>query len=239
MSRSRPAGFTLIEVVAAMTVMSLVVVVLYYSFSTALITWSKQDADNEEAERTVAMARLLTEDLNAGRPYTVNWKEGKDFFFAASERAVFYVTTSGFGATERTRGGLYFCCLYLSRQEDGADALYLCKVNYPSPEIVQELHNFRQLSESRRADFRPPGELREKSVLLLGGLGEPAFSFSERETKAGDALATTGTDEDGESLPETDWQTAKLPLAIQFQAKLKRQEFRVVAKPRQYVEEIK
>ncbi len=96
--RAEAAGFTLIEVVAAMTVMALVVVVLYYSFSTALTTWQKQDADNEQAERTVAMARLLTADLRACRPYTLNWKEGKDFFFAAGESAVFYVTTSGFGA---------------------------------------------------------------------------------------------------------------------------------------------
>lgn len=236
MNRSRAAGFTLIEVVAAMTVMALVVAVLYASFSTALTTWSKQGADNDEADRLVAMSRLLTGDLRACRPYSLNWKEGKDFFFAASERVVFYVTTSGFGAAERTRGGLYFCCLYLEQQDDGTDALYLCKVNCPSPEIVQELHNFHQLTSGRRTDYRPPDDLREKSVRLLGGLAEASFTFSSQELRPEETRTTTAREEDRGLLPETDWTTARLPMAIQFKAEIKKQEFRILAKPWQNME---
>ncbi|MBN2706694.1 MAG: prepilin-type N-terminal cleavage/methylation domain-containing protein, partial [Deltaproteobacteria bacterium] len=163
-------GFTLIEMVMAMTILALVVAVLYLAFSSAGRIWTRQQLQSGEGEREAALVRLLSDDLENLAPYSYSWEKGQGFFFALGSRALFYATTSGFGARQRGAQGLYFACCYLEKDADGeGDALYLIKTWGPNTWLLAALVEFSR-DPAGRLDLDE--EMRESALLVLDGLGE-------------------------------------------------------------------
>ncbi|MEA3333488.1 MAG: prepilin-type N-terminal cleavage/methylation domain-containing protein, partial [Pseudomonadota bacterium] len=137
------SGFTLIEMVIAMTILALVVTVLYLAFSTAGRIWSRQQIKGGRGEYEAALARLMSDDLQNLVPYSFSWEKGEGFFFALGPKALFYATTSGYGARRRSAEGLYFACCYLQEsQEKEGFALYLVKELGPKKILIETLWDF-------------------------------------------------------------------------------------------------
>ena len=180
-------GFTLIEMIIALTILALVVTVLYLAFSTAGRIWSRQQLDGGTGERESVLARLLQDDFASLVPYSYNDKKGAGFFFALSPKALFYATTSAYGARERVDGGLYFACLFLREGEgdDSADpeapdsaaggqTLYLVKELGPKNYLVEALHRF--VSQPGAAELSIDEKIRERAIPVLQGLDEASFA---------------------------------------------------------------
>ncbi|MCK5680781.1 prepilin-type N-terminal cleavage/methylation domain-containing protein [bacterium] len=172
--RNDNRGFTLIEMIIAMTILALVVTVLYLAFSTAGRIWSKQQMKGSRAEQEVALTRLLHDDLQSLAPYSFSWEKGEGFFFALGQQVLFYATTSGYGARQRQAEGLYFACCYLKEsEEEEGQALYLVKEMGPKNFLVESLWDFIQSSDK---GFTASTEMHEASLLVLDGLSEAAFA---------------------------------------------------------------
>ena len=168
-------GFTLIEMVIAMTILALVVMILYLAFSSAGRIWSRQQVKGGLGEHEAALARLLNDDLQSLAPYSFSWEKGEGFFFALGPSALFYATTSGYGARQRSAEGLYFTCLYLQESEEKeGSALYLAKEMGPKTFLVEALWDFIQGPEKNLVVNEV---LREASHLILDGLANASFTI--------------------------------------------------------------
>ena len=172
-------GFTLIEMIIALTILALVVSVLYLAFSSAGRIWSRQQFKGGRAERESALARLLQDDLGSLVPYNYSDENGAGFFFALGPKVLFYATTSAFGAHERVDDGLYFACLYFregdvdSETDEGGQTLYLVKELGPKQYLLEAL---RQFVNQPEAELVPDEKLRKASIPVLSGLEEPSFA---------------------------------------------------------------
>jgi len=167
-------GFTLIEMIIAMTILALVVTVLYLAFSSAGRIWSKQQVKGGQGEHEVALTRLLHDDLQHLLPYSFSWEKGEGFFFALGPRVLFYATASGYGARQRRAEGLYFACCYLKDSEDQeGQSLYLVKELGPKKFLVEALWDFIRNPEKELA---LGSEMSEASLLVVDGLSEVSFA---------------------------------------------------------------
>ncbi len=228
------AGFTLLEVVISLTILSLLMLVLYMAFSTASSVWTRAGDGNSPKQRQETVSRLLADDFRGLRPYTLNWEQGRDFAFAGARRTVFYVTTGGLGASDRADHGLFFACLFLAPESGSrpgrqvGQALYLYKSSYPDETYFQALHEFATSTGDTRASWLPPESLRERSYLLLDNLGEAAFSFSP-----GSTVLPEDQNENpfaaSRPLPEEGWARQSLPAVTQLEYTLDGQVFRALA----------
>jgi len=211
-------GFTLVEVVLSLTIMSMVIMVLYQAFAVATRVWSHQQDQGDRLAREQALNNLLRSDFDRLCPYTFNTGKGRGFFFAGGQNAIFYVTTNGFGAREHHRGGLYFTCIYLADADDGGKSFYLYKSSYPEKLLMDALEDFRQLSPEMRVSYQLPVALREKSLLIISGLQRGAFSYDDNDVippASSDSDQETAMPEDY-SLSEDSWQEVALPAYVLF-----------------------
>ena len=185
----RRSGFTLIEMVISLTILALVVSVLYLAFSSAGRIWSRQRLKGSRGEREAALLRLLRDDLNNLVPYSYSWEKGSGFFFALGPQALFYATTSAFGARSRIDGGLYFACLYLGADHSVVDteaakvaeapvdetrqALWLVKEPVPKQYLLETLQEFVRHPDTA---LTPDEKFRQAAVKVVGGLEEAGFA---------------------------------------------------------------
>lgn len=220
------SGFTLIEMVIAMTVLALVVTVLFLAFSNAGRIWSRQETGAEQGEREAALLRLLSDDLVRIQPYNFSSERGRGFFFAVSEKALFYVTAAAYGAQERRPSGLYFTyCFLAENQEDSEEGeaqegltLYLIKEWGPKNYLLEALMDFQERPE---AGLVLTEELRQAAQPVLAGLSEATFQVvaDAEQLNLPDGEIAAEALIDKEHLP-TAWTLDKLPAALLFSYRL-------------------
>ena len=169
-------GFSLIEVIIAMTIMAMIALMLYWSFAMGARVWETQDLKTSTVQRQEALLRLLDGDFARISPYSLRWERGTTDFFAAGPTALFYVTRNGFASMHRDGKALFFTCLFIRESEDGME-LAVYKSSVPAPELVEELHAFQTMSEFARAGYVPGAFILESAAVMLGGLDQAAFSY--------------------------------------------------------------
>ena len=207
-------GFTLMEVIVAVTVLAIIMTTLYMALSTSTRLWTRQQDGLSPTRRLETVVRLLREDLSGIRPYEFQWERGRDFFFSGSPKLIFYVTDHGLGASERRENGLYFACLLLRPSEDGeGEELWLIKNAHPTEELAEALHEFAVESTSERQSFDLGRELQGRSHLLLSGLSEARFSY---DRGSAESARTPGRSTEEEALPIEDWRSKNLPQRVRF-----------------------
>ncbi len=211
-------GFTLIEVILSLTIMSLVIMVLYQAFAIATRVWSHQQSQGELLAREQGLNTLLRDDFARLSNYTFNSSKGRGFFFAGGQNAMFYVTTNGFGAREHHRGGLYFTCVYLADDDDEGKSFYLYKSPYPEQSLLDALEEFRQLSPEMRVSYQLPAKLKQQSTLIISALQRGSFSYDKEEfippgenDNAGEKMFSADY-----SLSEQSWSESRLPVYLLF-----------------------
>src|SRR5439155_5081227 len=96
MTRGRRRGFTLIEVVIALTIVATLLVVMFAGLRVGLAAWQRGEARAEICDRTPGLAQILTPTLNAAYPYqrpsTV--REPARLLFGGEAEGVAFVTAA-------------------------------------------------------------------------------------------------------------------------------------------------
>jgi hypothetical protein len=210
--------------IISLTILSLVVLTVYVAFSLGVDVWQDMGDKKTAAERKAIALRLLKQDFNSIRPYTWNSEDGQLVFFAGGPRSVFYVTTNGLGAKNRSGKALFFTCLYIDSapENEQGNSLYVYKIGVPGPDFLDTLREFRTGSDMFRSNYIPPTFISEESVPVLNNVSEAQFGYQEQAYPPFSGAKTEvegkwGHDqENGEILAETEWVQDKLPGQISF-----------------------
>jgi prepilin-type N-terminal cleavage/methylation domain-containing protein len=214
-SPGKNLGFTLMELMVSMTIISMVVVVLYFAFSIGSRSWDKDDLRTGREVRLEAVLRLIQDDLLNAVPYEMNWEKGTISLFAGGPGSLFYVTGNGAGAVSGAGAGLFFTFLYVDEcPETTEDCLFLYKTSRPSPEFVSSVDQFTSGSEFQRLHFSPGTEIANKSILIQDSLNDLNISYSSEAfipfAGSGHEAPETYT-LSNDVLPEDQWTAEKLP----------------------------
>ena len=229
----RPTGFTLLELIISMTIISMVVLVIYSAFAMGSRVWERQGRDTELQRREEVLVRLLLDDAAGLVPYTTLWEGRETFFMAGGPGTLFYVTRNGFGARRRGDAALFFGCLYLDEDDQGDLGIYLLKMPEPNPDLLRAVRGFSTLSEGAMERYTLPDTLRRDAVLILSGLSEAAFSYAADpflpfHGPPEDALEPASTLRDEDDLELGEWTEQQLPGQILLRYALEDAEPRAV-----------
>ena len=99
MTRSRQRGFTLVEVVIALTIVATLLVVMFGSLRVGLAAWQRGDERATVLERARSLTQIVTRSLGAAHPYMTS-PQGRDsarlLFEGAPDRVAFVTTAPPF-----------------------------------------------------------------------------------------------------------------------------------------------
>lgn len=211
----KECGFTLLEMMVAMLIVSGIVLAVYTAYSTVVRTWETSQEQSAWFRLEAVTARLLGEDWKALVPYGFTDARGAhDFFVGRSDRLA-YVTSHGLGARRSVRGGLFFTLLLLEPLDQGL-GLFCYKTDVPDLDLstlVRLYHAGGQDAAVRTLEL----SLLEKSRLLKT-VDTAAFSF---DSVAGNA--TVWAEEDAantlrelELLAQARWTSPELPRRLRL-----------------------
>ncbi len=158
MKRQRSAGFTLIEVIIAMTLLVMIMVLLYSGLSFALRSWDAGDANGRRvADRRLGenfIRRELTEI------FPMRWKNATavKFAFEGEKERLKFVSSRPAGLAQ---GGLALVGFEVVQANDAARS--------------RNLMMRRALPDDEAVDFGPLDKA--EAVILLAGVDSVGFSY--------------------------------------------------------------
>ena len=162
MTRSRPRGFTLVEVVIALTIVATLLVVMFGSLRVGLTAWQRGDERAEVLERARSLNQIVTRSLGAAHPYVTSAEGGESprlLFEGGPDRVAFVTATPPFPTT----APIAFTAVTLSRESGQVPGLAVRQKPLPNakpfdPGVEPALLDgtvsdvrFRYLRESDRA----------------------------------------------------------------------------------------
>ena len=102
MTPSRQRGFTLVEVVIALTIVATVLVVMFGSLRVGMAAWQRGDERAEVLERARSLTQIVTRSLGAAHPYMTSQEGGEAprlLFEGAPDRVAFVTSAPPFPTT--------------------------------------------------------------------------------------------------------------------------------------------
>jgi general secretion pathway protein J len=99
MTPSRQRGFTLVEVVIALTIVATLLVVMFGGLRVGLSAWQRGDERAEVLERARSLAQIVTRTVGAAHPYMTSAHAGKAgvlLFEGAPDRVAFVTSVPPF-----------------------------------------------------------------------------------------------------------------------------------------------
>ncbi len=209
------SGFTLLELVIALTIISLVVLVLYQAFSMGVRVWDSEDQRSDSAVRLEATLRLVQDDLSRTIPYDMTRDDGTLQLFAGGPGSLYYVTTSGTGAFAGAGAGLFFSLVFVDECREGdSDCLFIFKSPRPCREYVEAVERFHRGTGFEREHHTPDSYFVERSVKVLEGLEDWNISYSPESFEPFAGLEEEQPDQrlhEKGRLSEDDWIENDLP----------------------------
>ena len=162
MTRSPQRGFTLVEVVIALTIVATLLVVMFGSLRVGLSAWQRGDERAEVLDRARSLNQIVTRSLGAAHPYTTKGEPGESprlLFEGGPDRVAFVTSAPPFP----TAAPIAFTAVTLSREAGPVPGLAVRQKPLPNdkpfdPEVEPSLREgtvsdvrFRYLRESDRA----------------------------------------------------------------------------------------
>ena len=99
-------GFTLIEMIFAMTIMSLVAMIIAYGFHLGTDAWKRGERETGETQKLRVLSGLFYQQLKSAYPYQMDIDDEKVVFFEGESDSITFVTTltdSSFGGFKWVR----------------------------------------------------------------------------------------------------------------------------------------
>ncbi|MDZ7761344.1 MAG: prepilin-type N-terminal cleavage/methylation domain-containing protein [Desulfovermiculus sp.] len=216
------AGFTLLEMIVSMTILSMVVLVVYVAFSMGVDVWKRMQGHKSTEQRRAVAIRLLKEDFRNIRPYTWQGEEGTYAFYTGGPQSVFYVTTNALGTSQGQGRALFFTCLFVHSTPENGLGLYIYKTGVPSRDILDLVRDFRSGGDMHRENYTLPADILDQSVLVLEDLEEGAFWYQAQAYPVFSGVKAEGKassqEDDSKLLAESEWVDNDLPGQMSFRA---------------------
>ncbi|MBI4460963.1 MAG: prepilin-type N-terminal cleavage/methylation domain-containing protein [Acidobacteria bacterium] len=172
----RASGFTLLELLVSITMVSLLVTTVLFGWRIAASAWGKASSRLEE-ERTVLSTHMLLQEQMASMTPQQAWVEGsgREVFFQGEPQAARFV--SRYSLVHRAQSGLYLIEYQIAMQPDGTEQLLLNESPVNSNEgLGNQIAGADMVPEGRKLRFAAfePGA---KTVRLLQGMQEIRFEY--------------------------------------------------------------
>lgn len=93
-------GFTLIEIIFAMTLLSMITVIVAYGYRLGIDAWRKGEKETTYTQQLRVLSGLLSQQIKSAYPYKIKIDEDKVMLFEGKHDSLMFVTTltdSSFG----------------------------------------------------------------------------------------------------------------------------------------------
>ena len=175
------AGFTLLELLVAITVVSLLATAVLFSWRVASSAWQKVNQRLETDRTILATHQLLQEQMASLIPYrTLSLQGSRELFFQGEPEAARFV--SRYSLERRARSGLYEIAYQVEQDRDGSKRLLLRETPLLGRDALSEVLLGAEMSpEGKLLKFRP-FERDSQVVVLLENLQECRFEYYQPRT---------------------------------------------------------
>lgn len=208
--RAGEKGFTLLEMIISMLIVSAVVLMVYSSYSMVVRTWDRQQEQIAEARLEMVADRLLTRDWEQMNGYAFSVQGRRLDFLYGSPTRLAYMTRHGLGGVRSIDGRLFFTLLLIEPRDEGV-GVYCYKTDVPGLDLFELVSLYRTEGEGLRAAPIEADLLQE--AVLLKEADDAFFSYDF-------ARARPEEFEDDETrpvpLPVEQWRDAKPPRRIRL-----------------------
>lgn len=90
---SQRSGFTLLELILAMAILSMVVLMIGSGFRLGIKAWEKGEAEAQETQRLRALSGLISQNVKSIYPYKMKIEGKKVIVFEGKNNSIMFVTT--------------------------------------------------------------------------------------------------------------------------------------------------
>jgi prepilin-type N-terminal cleavage/methylation domain-containing protein len=137
--RSRK-GFTLLELILSITILSLVALIIGSGFRLGLQAWERGNKELHSTQRLRALSGLMLQDLKSVYPYKMEIDDDKVILFEGEENSILFVSTLG----NSSQGGLKW--VKYSYDDDDRSLSY-------SEGILPDKEVLETVSDDRRSEI--------------------------------------------------------------------------------------
>ena len=95
-------GFTLLELIIALTILTLVTLIVASGLRIAIKAWDKGEFETEETQRLRILSGMFSYQLKSAYPYKIKTEDGENIVFMGTKNSLLFVTT----VADREMGGL-------------------------------------------------------------------------------------------------------------------------------------
>jgi general secretion pathway protein J len=196
---NRASGFTLLELLVAMTVVSLLTTAILFGWRIAAGSWGRVNELVDEQRRIQSVHELLDQQIANMVPIAPWLREGNSSVFFQGERDTARFV-SRYSLLHRGRSGLYRVEYHVAQGEDGFQRILLNEAPmHDLASVGSLLRSVEQSAGGRILRFAPFSQ-RQETRVLLSGLAECFFEYL-RPAGAEPASWTSDWADRGSELP--------------------------------------
>lgn len=151
-------GFTLLEVLIALTIFGIVVVVIYGSLNLAIKAWERGETDAERNQETRIIADIIEQQVRSTYPYCFREGNEETPAFRGERQSARFISTIGLATGDIV--GLVFVSYFI----EPGKGLMLCEKRVFSKKM-----------------FEDESSLREESILLSSSVSEISFEYETED----------------------------------------------------------
>lgn len=128
--RQCQSGFTLIEVIVALTLLSLMSVIILESYRAGLGIWERQYHDVRSLDSARVLMQKFREQVRSSYPWKINKKRGKaELYFAGEEDSIQMATMAGMSS--QRANGIIHAVRYALEDSGGEKQLLVEEYSWP------------------------------------------------------------------------------------------------------------
>ena len=88
------AGFTLLELILAITILSIVTLIIGSGFRLSIKAWEKGEAETQETQRLRALSGMISQSIKSAYPYEMKIEDKKTIIFEGDKNSILFATAS-------------------------------------------------------------------------------------------------------------------------------------------------
>ena len=161
---SANVGFTLVEVMVALTLIGFIVLIIFGTFRLGLSAWEKGDSTKEEYQKVRIISQLISEQIKSNIPFKIKTKKAEGDYLAFEGKAHSLRFVSALSLKTRQPEGLVYV-VYQFKEGKGGEGGQL---------VVYE-------QRALNRDFFEDELKDESEISLLEGITDVRFEYYQEE----------------------------------------------------------